>query len=322
MILTAVVPGHEMANYREKTLSYRRAEWLTPGVLTLERCIRDAHLKLQTIAERTIVYGAHHVRSAKMKSVTSGGILMHITAEIPGDSTSVVPKISDRSSEFDLGTARPPSGGEWLTGDAFLYVRDDHVCMCTTDIHDGAVRYFLQLLFEKSKLRKDSTRFSLEKVADISKVKLLHRQGVKELELRATLFKATASYAKRKNAVVGVTGAIGKHLKAVAGKPNDVTKDALRVELVLKVDRRLGQRNIAVGEKQIEFLAANVLQNRDKDDEFVIVTGTGERITRDEIFVRSKVRIESDGKTVNCDKAWEELLEFFGRLYDTGVLEQ
>ena len=46
-----------MANKREKTLSYRRAEWLTdiPKATTLESCLRDAHNKLKTVDERTII---------------------------------------------------------------------------------------------------------------------------------------------------------------------------------------------------------------------------------------------------------------------------
>lgn len=311
-----------MSSMREKTLSYRRAEWFEGAGINLERAIRDAHKKLVSIGDRTIIYGAHHVRSAKMKAITGGGVLLHFTAEIPGDPTSVVPRVSKRAAELDLRTANPPADGEWLSGDAFLFVKDDHVCMCMTDIHDAAIRRFLQALFEKANIRRDSTRFSLSKVADIGTLNLIHKEGVKELIIKATLYKATANYVRRKNRTAGVMGAVGKHLKAVLGKPNDVSKDNLRVELSIKTDKRLGRKHLDVGEREIEALATDVVKNMEDDDDFVILTLRNQKITPNEIFIRSKVWIESDGKTVNCEKAWEELLAFFIQLQDSGALEE
>ena len=311
-----------MAYPREKTVSYRRAEWIKDSGRTLETYIKEAHRKLSSVAERTVIYGSHHVRIVKVKDVRGGGVLLHITAEIPGDATSVVPKIKGAEAEVDLRRVAPPSYGEWLSGDAFLFVKDDHVCLCTTDIHDGAVQRFIQLVFDRAGLRSASTQFVLRKQADISAVALLRKEGVKELSIRATLYKATADYQRRKTEAIGVAGLIGKHFKALLGRPDDVTSDSLRMELVLKADKRFGRGDIKVGEKQIERLATDVLTHSEPEDEFVILTQRGQRITQKEIFMRAKVMIDSDGKTVNCEQAWHELRSFFDRLGETGLLEE
>jgi hypothetical protein len=91
--------------------------------------------------------------------------------------------------------------------------------------------------------------------------------------------------------------------------------------ITLKVDRRFG-KEISIGEKRIEAMAADVVKNSDEVDDFVIVTKTGQKISPREIFMRSKVSIDADGKTVNRDKAWRELLVFFNQLTNGGVLEQ
>lgn len=311
-----------MAEKREKTVSYRRAAWL-PEVsgISLESCIRDAHAVLKTIDDRTIGFGGRLTRSVRQKNVQAGGLLLHLTTETPGESASVVPHPKPTTSELDLRVAAPPRGGEWLDGDAFLYVRGDHVCMCATDIRDGAINYFLHEFFKKAKLRKDSQLFELQKIADVSKLKFLHSQGVKELEINAVLYKATADYTKRKNEVVGSLGAVGKFFKSVLNKPYDVTPDGLKVSVALRVDRRF-TKHLSVGYKTIEQLAANVVSHGDEKYDYSIITKTGQRISPDEIFMRAKVQIDSEGKTVDRDKAWCELVFFYDSLKQSGALEE
>ena len=306
---------------RDKTVSYRRAEWVS-GVmgLTLQKCLTDALTNLKTIDERTIIKGGTHTRSLKHKA-GSGGLFLHVTVDTPGEAASVVPKAAPNTSELDLKIEQAPEDGEWLDGDAFLYVSGDHVCMCSTAIRDSTIQNYLFELFKKANLRRDSIRFQLMKAADITKLKMLHNQGVKELEIRGTLYKVTADFERRKARVVGGLGAVGKHMAHFLKKPNDVTPDGLRVMVTLKVDRRFGKQ-ISLGEKRIEAMAADVVKNANEVEDFVIVTKTGQKISPREIFMRSKVAIDSDGKTVNRDKAWRELLTFFNQLTNSGVLEQ
>ena len=311
-----------MVDKREKTISYRRAHWFVPN-MTLEKCIRAANKTLKTVGNRSVFHGDQIVKIAKVKDVTSGGLLLHLTTERPGEAASVVPKASPSSTEVDLTKQSPPPDGEWLDGDAFLFVKDDHVCLCTTEVRDRAIKLFFYRYFEKAKIWKESNRFDFMKVADISKVKLLHKLGVKELEIRASLYKATADYEKRKSHVIGLAGFLGKQVRAFLGKPHDVTPDGLRVCLAIKTDRRSGRGALALGEERIETLATDVVKNDGGDDyDYVIVTNSGQRITQEEIFMRTKVEIESDGKTVRCDKTWKELTRFFESLEEVGALEQ
>jgi hypothetical protein len=312
-----------MANKREKTVSYRRAEWLADASgLTLEKCIRDACATLKAVQGRTISRGGQDTSIAKAEDQTKGGLFLHITSDTPGDEASVVPKVKPGAAEMNLKTEKPPPDGEWLDGDAFLYVKDDHVCLCSTGLREGAIGYFLQELFKKAKLRKDSVLFQLMKAADISKIKLIHSQGVKELELRATLYKATAEYEKRKAHVSGALGLVGKQIKRFLKKPFDVTPDGLRVMLTLKTDKRFGSKEVALGSKHIEAMSADVINHSGKDDDYVIVTKAGQKISPKEIFMRSKVLIDAQGKTVDRDKAWKELFHFFSVLKASGAVEQ
>jgi hypothetical protein len=157
-------------------------------------------------------------------------------------------------------------------------------------------------------------------VADVNKVKLIKAQGVKEIEIRATMFEATASYQRRKTQALGTLGAAAKHLKALLGKENDVTNDALKILLSLKVDRRL--KGIPLGEKRIEQLAADLLDNQEGHDDFTIITKSGQRISREEIYMRITVPIKGVGKSVDREAAWKELRSFYLSLEKAGALEQ
>lgn len=326
----AVVPslrllalGEWMAEKKEKTVSYRRALWVD-GVqgIDLEWCIREAHAKLKTVENLTIGYSGTLTKSAKQKNVRpdgKSGLLLHLVTETPGESASVVPKVTARSTDLDLKTEDPPPDGEWLDADSFVFVKGDHLCFCATGMRDGSISWYLHELFKKAKIRQDSDRFDLAKAADVTKLRLLHSQGVKEIEIKAMVTNAVAHYEKRKATTYGALGAAGKFLKSIWQAPNDYTDDSLKAILSLKVDRRFS--GIKLGEKRIEQLAADIVKNTEKGDDFSIITKTGHRISQNEIFIRSKVKIDSEGKTVQRDKAWNELVTFFNELASSGAID-
>jgi hypothetical protein len=307
---------------REKTVSYRRAEWLNddPSSINLAMCLKQAAEKLTTVDERTIVRAnGQYVRVVSMKP-SKGGYLLHLTADTPGESASIVPKKAVAADEIQVRTAAPPSGAEFMDGDAFLYVNGNDVCFCTTGLRDSTIRQVLQDLFKLAAIRKDATQFDLLKIADVSKIKLLNSQGVAEIELRATLSTAAVSYNRRKQQPQSIVGAAAKQLKAIFGKEYDVTSDALRVMLILKADRR--RKGITLGDKRLKTLATSIINDQEDDDEYVIVTKGGQRIGPKEILMRSTVRIDSIGKSVQRDKAWKELQGFYEALESAGALEQ
>jgi hypothetical protein len=310
-----------MASKREKTVSYRRAEWVNddPSSLNLGMCLKQAADKLKSVDERTIVRASgQHVRLVSMKA-SKGGYLLHFTADTPGESASIVPKRAITVDEIQVGTAAPPADAEFMDGDAFLYVNGNDVCFCATGLRDSTIRHVLQEFFKLASIRKDAQQFDLLKIADVNKVKLLQSQGVAEIELRSTLSTATVSYNRRKHQSQSIVGAAAKQVKAVLGKEHDVTSDALRVMLVIKTDRR--RLGIALGEKRLKTLATNVINNQEDDDEYIIVTKSGQRIGPSEILMRSTVMIDSIGKSVERDKAWKELQAFYEVLESSGALE-
>jgi hypothetical protein len=288
----------------------------------LESCLKDANNKLKTIEDRTIVRDSGQcVRSLKKLAPRDGGIFLHITADTPGEQASVVPKPKKGEEETEVGTAAAPAGVEFMDGDAFLYVNGDHVCLCSTGMRDGAVRQFLYDFFDKAELGAHSNRFDLLKVANVNKLKMLHSQGVKQIDLRASLYQATTQYEKRKSQAFGLLRQAARHINAILGaEPGDID-DSLRVSITIKTDERV-RKHLKLGATRIEKLAVDVVENEEDIDDYVIETNSGQKIGANEIYVKEVRLIDSLGKSVKRQKAWDELIEFYGSLKKIGALEQ
>ena len=209
-----------------------------------------------------------------------------------------------------------------MDGDAFLYVSGDDVCLCSTGLRDGAILLFLHEFFTKAKLGKHATKFDLRKVPSLDKMKMLNCEGVKQIDLRATLFQATTQYEKRKSQASGVVRAVGRHILAVVGDEKEDFDEGLRVAVTIKTDDRVMRKHLVIGEKRIEALAKDIVAHYDKDDDFIIETGQGQKIRADEIFIKEIVFIDSFGKSIKCKQAWEKLESFHGRLKKSGALGQ
>ena len=315
--------GEAMADKKERTVSYRRAEWIikNPGSITLSSALQQAAAKRTTVEARTIVRdNGQLLKLATLTPDKHGGFYLHLTLETPGEAASIIPAVARTSDHVEVKTVAAPKKTEFMDGDAFVYIRDNHVCLCATGIHDSTIQFFLQTFFKDAKFRKDAHQFSLLKIASVDKIKLIESQGVKEIELGASVYEATRHYQRRKAQPQGLLGAISRHLKTVLGAANDVNHDALAVSLTIKADRR--RLGLPLGEKRIQTLATGLIDNQEKDDKFVIITKGDQRISPDEIFVRSKVQIDSKAKSVDRDKAWHEVYEFYEMLSSSGALGQ
>ncbi|PNE11787.1 MAG: hypothetical protein CR217_06935 [Beijerinckiaceae bacterium] len=148
---------------------------------------------------------------------------------------------------------------------------------------------------------------------------MLHKQGVKEIELRATMFQATLQYEVRKNEACGVLRSAAKFINDA--REDVEVEDGIRVQIILKTDERL-RKNIIFGEEKIEKIAVDVVKNEVDYEDYVLVTKSGHRIGPKEIFVKGLFQIDSKGKSVICDRAWLALEKFYKEMKHSGALEQ
>ena len=308
-----------MIDTREKTLHYCRAVWFVDTNLkTLESYIREAHQKLKTVGARKFQRDdGQYLKGLRFQEKKDGGgYFLHVIAETPGDHASTVTTADDTKDASDVDTVPPPNGKEFMDGDVFAFIKGDDTCICSTALRDSSFYVFLLELFKKAKLEDKSDKFELQKVANVDKLKMIKKEGVKEIDIGATLFDASVKYINRKDGM-GVFGTVAEHLRAIFKDDGQPKEDSLKVQISIVTDGRM--KGQPVGEKRMTTLAEELING---DEPYSILTKADQRITPSEVYVRTRVPIERFGKSVKRAKAWNELDSFYRRLHANGVTAQ
>jgi hypothetical protein len=315
----------EMVTTKDKTISYHRAVYSVQNTssIQLAACMKLAAGALTTPSQRTVDRGAGASRFLRLvqmheDEVDDKAVFLHLVADTPGEKASVVSQVALNSKQIDVSTVAPPAGKEFMDGDAFVYIRANDLCYCGTGLHLESVAYFLQQFLANSKIRKDAASFELTNAVDVDKLALLQRDGVKEIQMRGTMFSASYEYAKRNGNAVGALEKISKHIKAFLKADHSVEADGLEMELTIKVDGR--SKGLHLGEKRLQTIAADVLEHQDAGDRFIITTNSGDKIKPSEIYVKSTETFEPIGKSIGRDEAWMKLKEYYNSLLRSGTI--
>lgn len=319
--------------FKTKKFYYRRAKWEGQGKTTLQSIMENAHVELDTVGKRTFeVASGAEIRGANFKN--DDGFYIQVASYVPGEATSIIDK--DKSAQVsDVSAQNAPSGKDYLDGDIFIYINGNHVILCPSGAREKiAEKYFWHVL--RAFDNKDIARsFELDKVAKASKLKMIRDEGVKEVELDASLYEASLLHLDRtKPKVSGLKKAVADQVLAIFGKDKTLKeikeKENLNLKISLKFDGREAQRHSKepkfgeAGKKRLKRTAEQVISEFEKshDDGFLIITGENNRITSEEIRVSDSVRVKTLGKSLSRESAWLNLKEYYKRLNSDGVLKQ
>ena len=300
---------------RDKTLHYRSAFWVHPEETgeTLESYTRSATNALPTAEDRTVEHGEdHYIRCLRSRRRHGGGIFLHLTSDTPGEATTTVPKDLS-AADVDVGSAPPPPNSEFMDGDAFIFIRGDHVCFCTGVMREGALRHFLIGLFKNADLDENAGAFIFKKSADADKLAMIQAQGVKEIELNATVFAAAAHYAGRQSQPVGFLRSAARVLYSLRDEDNEDRQDNLMLTVSIRADGRV-KTNPHLGYERLEDVAEQMLEKYEEGDSFTIVTKDKQKITASKVFLQKPVSIPSAANTVSREPVWQELLTYYQEL--------
>lgn len=310
---------------RNKTLSYRRAEFLSKkeGMKTLEKYLNDAHSKLKTIAERKIEGPGHPtLECRKHQKKDKLGTLLHIAAYTPGEQASVVPHEAVDVTG-DIKTTAPPKESDFMDGDIMALVVGNHVLLCATNLHEKKIQRYMMEIMEKAGIDKEGTIFGLTRVADINRIKLIEAQGVRSVNIEASLYDASIDHLERTTVTQKLGGGFMDHLKAFFSEDKTLVDldeaENLSAHITLNFDSR--RKGKTLGRERLESVAKQLL-GEDDDEGFSIQTLTGEKIKGSSITLRKPVTLPKLGKSVYRTDAWKALEEYYYELKDNGLLEQ
>jgi len=322
-----------MNTRKNKKLYYLRAKWDNQGKVTLESLLREAHKTMLTTGDRIFASSPGEIKGAHVKD-TEDRMFFHIASYVPGEPTSTIDK--DRTAQRATITVEPaPDGKDFLDGDIFVLVKDNHVIICPSRARENVARNYFSSVLLKFDKKNEASSLELCKVANSNKLNMLEKEGVKEIILDTSLYEASLMQLNKKHEKVStIKAVIAQQLMRIFAQDPTLSNiseiENLNISLSIKFDGQEGKKKHASpifgdsGRKRLLKTSEKIIAEyeEDREDGFTIVTGSGNTITADQVRISDNSNIEAFGKSLSCSDAWDKLSNYFDRLKSNGVLSQ
>ncbi len=335
---------------KTKRLFYRRANCSTEGFtekdkekeVTLEALLKTCHTHCKMTSLRTFkgLYGSE-IQCPKYEDKNGDGLLLHIASYVPDQATSAIEKASTTSENSSVSTVPAPEGKNFLDGDAFVLIKGNDVVLTLSGIRENVVTSYMSQILDKNDFKKAGLALEFRGIAKDDKVKMIQTQGVKAIELNASLYEASLMHlekqnekSKRETKIFDLPGAVADTLKQVFAKDKtlkEITEqENVNIKLSISFDGNEARKKVhkktvgfgSVGKSRLEKASELILQEANKDDVdgFTIITGDNNKIKSDEIVVSDTFRIKTLGKSLDHTDAFAKLQEYYTQLKDRGTL--
>jgi hypothetical protein len=316
-----------MATMRTKSLRYRRAIFQTPPgkpvrQKTLEEYVEEAHSALKNIVNRRAVTVEGITLECRASRRRRGvGMLVHVAAYTVREPASVVPQPRPEDDDAPVGTVPPPRGADYMDGDLLLLISRNDVIICSSSLHDRKFSDYCSDVFTNAGLPPVASMFRLMPVADADRLAVIEDEGVKQISLDATAFSATADHVTRKSVRRRVGQGMIDAFRAIFQNDPDLHDinelENVSAELVIKFDRR--KKGGKLAQERLRSIAKQLVD--ESSDGFKITTFRDTTLGQEEVVLHKKVSVPADGKTVQREAVFRELLTYFQELKDDGHLE-
>lgn len=319
-----------MTPAREKTLYYRRFQWLnaeSKSQCTLEELLREAHSELDSSVKRVLEYGDGSLQGMDCQQNRSQ-LLLHVASYTPNQPASLVPLPSEVTNILNTTDQPPPHGHNFMEGDIFILVSRNQVILCPCGLRESAAIGYIYGIIEKAEsVNVDMAHSEIVSIASLSTIDLIRREGVRSFSLNTSLFKASHSYHKRT-----VNGNRPRHLQMLkefaetffsSEKQMSNAERAmlanLSTTLEVSIDGRMKEGEVS--QQAITDLASAIFE-QNIDDGISIVTRSNTKLTHDKIRLCKKIKISASGSSVSKLEAWSSMEAYFEELLSKGMLSQ
>lgn len=268
---------------------------------TLEQLIRSAMRKLGSMGETEVgmsTLGTAGIRNRK--DANDAPLLMDIGAGVPGEQMTTLGLKVRVAQDLDQA-AQPPADRAFKLSEAFALIDENDLLIITEgSFRVSTVGVYLGLLISKAELRAGDVAFELRKVTNQETKAVLESEGIKELQLSTTMYRATraldgaaegaATVSSRLRSFVGL-------LKDTFAEDMDANKreqlaqhwDELQVNTIIKADG--GSRAEDIVLDVMNTVGEDVLDEEDESVEVTVITKKGTSIRLGQVTPTKKVRL-------------------------------
>lgn len=301
---------------QKKTAHYRRVVWSTPDPATLygvlEECFGDVGPDTLPKFEKN---GGGSCLVARRR-LDRQPYFLHLVTYEAGAPAAVIEAMVEAGA-VDPDTTNPPDGTEFIQSQLFCVIKGNHVVWTThnTSLRDGSVSGLFYRLIEDKLGHGDHTRFELQAKLDPSAFRRAFRDGIEEIDLNLGDLKPTLEALVSDGAIPGMS-----LLNSLIGRrPTD-----REIRAAANVSGRITLRPGRNWDKpQVKELMARMASNvlDDHEDQFVIVTKGGLRLTREKMSVHKEYRADGSKHLLDPADVERKLRGVLNALDEAGLLE-
>jgi hypothetical protein len=299
-----------------RTLSMRTAQSvsefnkLNGGPGSFERLLRILHSIYANVPQRRVESGGQVIEARNVDGVNPGTTLLHLVAYTPDEQMPGVPNAARNAASADLILLEAPDDVEFLDGQLMAFIRENDVLLCKDGLGEAALVAYALGLARRNGMDTASLAFHLMKRADIDKIEMIRRDGIKSVSMNTVAHQTSVDHVERHNVRERITGRVIDELKAVLGMADEVPEDVenLKVEVLFTFDKREGT---VVDQRQLVDLAERMVN---EDDGFSIETLSGKTLRAEDVILSKPIRLPAFGKSVHHADAWVALADFYAEL--------
>lgn len=320
---------------KNKTFYYRRANFgFIKEPKSLEAMLKSSLTATESVRGRTFAGGqGTEVRCSHYKEDGDKGLFLQITTYTPDQPTSTIEKSADVPLSI-VDEEEAPIGKHFVDGEAFVFVNGDHVIFCLSTARESIVLKYFQNIIEDNLFVIEAKCLELDPIANVSKLKMIQKEGIKDVIMDCSLYDASLERLNSKNKTVGkFFGKIAADIQTLISTDDTLQeiddRENVNIKISLSFDGKRAnlkesKKIDGFGEAGKEHLStvAKALVNDSDSHGFKILTNFGNTITADEIRVSDSRKVDTFGKSLKKQDAWDKLYLYHIELKSTGVLKQ
>lgn len=301
---------------QKKTAHYRRVVWSIPTPATLcgvlEECLGDVGPDVLPKFEKN---GGGSCLVARRR-LDQQPYFLHLVTYEAGAPAAVIQAMAEAGT-VDPDTTDPPDGAEFIESQLFCVIKGNHIVWTThnKNLRDGSVSGLFYRLIENKLGQGDHTRFELQAKLDPAAFKSAFRGGIEEIDLNLGDFKPTLEALALQGEIPGMS-----LLSSLIRRRPTVRQIRAAANVSGKITIRPGRNWDKPQVKELmAHMASNVID--DHEDQFVIVTKGGLRLTREKMSVHKEYRAEGTKQLLDPADVERKLRGVLNDLEEAGLLE-
>lgn len=304
----------------EKNAQYRRAIWLGSNPHNLADLTEAALTALAGMPiPRFPISGATECIVAR-RSLADGRRYLHFVVFETGAPVAIIQtQAQGDAGEIQAAEQVPDGGQEYIQHQVFCLIQDNHVLWTTHNqtLRERAIAAIFVCLFRAAGLTQQAsvTQFMFQIVLDEAKVQELFRQGIREIDLGLGAFRPTLERIAAGGELPddGLFGIISGLITGIPSAEELQAAERIEGKLVLTAGRNWDR-------PEVIDLMSSISNNVRNEEEFVIVTKSGFRLTRDKMSFQRTFEVQGNKRVLVSFQVDTAFRDLFATLEEDGIL--